>query len=1036
MITKSVRRSAKIGTGPTAALDALHNAEKTTVKFRTVLLTLLIGNRSAASLLFFGLFFGIFVALNAGVAADEPAGDALKNISYSNNDKTRENASTLSAESVEDAALGRTTEPLPLGRRAFERRAEADENRRRAASQISTFERSDAPAASAPLAPSERTPRWEDEPRVVRQNAYSGAVVFYELSNGLRVLLKKTTERRVGIRVALRDVGTLGEREAAGSGIAATTVSLVVESANELLQNGAAEDCGARLRSRVGREGTVLALDVAEERFETALAATTDALWRSTFDAERFERSVRAARRRIAAAEDDRERLVDNLTAETVYVASPFREPLDGRLDRLIATTAEDVRAFYASRFAPNRTILAVAGPFDPEEALAAILASCRGVRRSAPFGEEPPTEPRQTGGRDAFVEAAGTTATLVLAWPTVERSDPDAAALETLAAILTGGANGRLTRKVVDGEIPALDVAARSRLPFGVRGFFEIRSSVAPENWPVVEAAVRAELRRLAEIGPSEAETTAAKKRLETERAARDRDPVAALEARAEALAATGDPNFEARRLEAIRRVDAAAVERVVRERLGDVFCRIAVLPKGTAPRLIVPERFEPTTPRLTARTFSNGLRVVAVDSADERLIDVRFVALAGALVETPENAGATALLAETLDKGSARFSRSDVARFFDSIGSRFEVEVGRDTISFGATVLKEDFDAAFEILFDAATNPLFDEEEFERAKTRRLAALARRSESVDEILDDVFARAVPSDSIFAVPTAGTPEAVASTTLADLRAFWRQIFSPQNLFVGVDGSLDGTTATNAAFARLEAIPANPDFRPISFDRPNEPPQPIRRFKLARGAKVGTSILAAPIPAASERADCAALTVLQAIWEGADGDGGRLAERFANDFDGDCDFRVELTPGPAPSYMTIRWTTEPENLPEASRRVLGTISEALEPLISEEMCERAKKQILLRRKGRYVGLKERTSRLILDEFYRVAPETPPEEREREFEEAILRTTVADVVRVARKYWGRERAIWAIVSPLPIPGVISASGDSDGRTTQE
>lgn len=1018
------------------------------MKFRTVLLTLLIGNRTAASLLFFGLFFGIFVAQNVGVVADEKGalGDP-KNALYSNNDKTQENASEsfgvvepiVSAENVEDGALGRTTEPLPLGRRAFERVAEEEEERRRAASRTSTFETDAVPTAAAPFAPSSRpeTPfaseGRSEEPRVVRQNAYSGAVVFYELSNGLRVLLKKTTERRVGIRVVLRDAGTLGEREAAGSGIAATTASLVVESANEILRSGAADDCGARLRSRVGREGTVLAVDVAAERFETALAATTDALWRSTFDEEQVERSVRAARRRIEAAADDRERLVENLTAETVYVASPLREPLDGRLDRLETTTADDVRAFYASRFAPNRTILAIAGPFDPKTALAAVLTRCRGVRRGAPFGTEPPTEPRQTGGRDAFVEAAGTTATLVLAWPTVERSDPDAAAFATLAAILTGGANGRLTRKVVDGEIPALDVAARSRLPFGVRGFFEIRASVAAENWPVVEAAIRAELRRLGENGPSEAETTAAKKRLETERAARERDPVAALEARAEALAATGDPDFEARWTEAIRRVDAEAVGRVVRERLGDVFCRIAVLPKGTAPRLVVPERFEPAPLLLTTRAFPNGLRVVALDSADERLIDVRFVALAGALVETPETVGLTALLAETLDKGSKRFSRSDVARFFDSIGARFEVEVGRDVISFGATVLKEDFDEAFEILLDAATNPLWDEEEFERAKTRRLAALARRAESVDETLDELFARAVPRESAFSNDSAATAAAIAAATLDDLRAFREQIFSPQNLIVGVDGPLEGTTATNAAFARLEAIPTNPNFRPINFDRPNEPTQPIRRFKLARGANVGAALLAAPIPAASERADCAALTVLQAIWEGADGDDGRLAERFEQNFDGDCEFRVELSPGPAPSYMTIRWTTAPENLPEASRRVLGTINEALKSSISKEVCERAKRQIILRRKGRYVGLKERTTRLILDEFYRVAPKTPPAEREREFEEAILRTTVDDVARVARKYWGRDRAIWAIVSPLPFPGA-SSENETDAATT--
>lgn len=1029
----------KIGTVPTTALDAFHNAEKTTVKFRTVLLTLLIGNRLAASLLFLGFFCGIFVAQNVGVAADDKGAPvARKNVSYSNNDKTQgkpsnavgEIATTVPADNVEDGALRRASEPLPLGRRAFERLAEEEEKRRRDASRVPGDERSDASLEKAVASES-----WEETPRVVRQNAYSDGVVFYELSNGLRALIRKTDERRVGIRVVLRDAGTLGEREAAGSGIAARTAWLVAEAANDILRSGESDDCGARLRSRVGRDGVVFSLDVAAERFETALAATTDALWRSTFDAERFERSLDAARLRVETAANDRERLVEDLTAETVYIASPFREPIDGRLDRLEATTAEEARAFYASRFAPNRTILAIAGPFDSTDALATILDCCRGARRSAPFGTEPTTEPRQTGTRDAFVEAPGTTATLVLAWPTVERSDPDAAALDTLAEILTGGANGRLTRKVVDGEIPALDVAARSRLPFGVRGFFEIRSNVAPENWPVVEAAIRAELRRLAENGPSEAETAAAKKRLETAKAARERDPVAALEARAEALAATGDSDFEARRLDAIRRVDAATVGRVVRERLGDVFCRVAVLPKGTAPQLIV-SPFKPASIVLNRQTLSNGLRVVAIDLADERLIDVRFVALAGALVETPETAGRTALLAELLDKGSRRFSRSEVANFFDAIGSRFEVEVGRDSISFGATVLKEDFDAAFEILLDAATNPRFDEEEFERAKTRRLAALARRSGSVEEQLNNAFAKAVPSESTRAIPIEGTTRSIAATTLDDLRAFWRRVFSPQNMGFGVDGSLEGSTAKNAALAALEAIPRNPNFQPINFDRPNEPPQAIRRQEATSEANVAVSILAASIPPASERADYAALTVLQAIWEGADGDGGRLRERFDKNVGGDCDFRVDLAPEAAPSYMTIRWTTEPEKHADASRQVIGTINETVESLISEEVCDRAKRQIILRRKGRYVGLKERTSRLVLDELYRVAPETPPAKREREFEEAILRTTVADVVRAASKYWRGDRTIWAVVSPLRMPGSASVRKENVVQATKK
>lgn len=252
-------------------------------KFRTVLLTLLIGNRTAASLLFLGLFFGIFVAQTDGVAAagERAAVGERKDASYSNNGKTSENGSESA----------RRNEPLALGRRAFERAEEEAARRRFEATRPDGDVETGGESTPVPSATDETNGEngasGVDALRVVRQNAYSGNVVFYELSNGLRVLLKKTTEARVGFRVVLRDAGALGEREAAGTGLARLTAALVVEEANARAAADA-EGSGARLRGRVEREGTVFALDVAEDEFNAALQRIVDAVWRSTFDEARF----------------------------------------------------------------------------------------------------------------------------------------------------------------------------------------------------------------------------------------------------------------------------------------------------------------------------------------------------------------------------------------------------------------------------------------------------------------------------------------------------------------------------------------------------------------------------------------------------------------------------------------------------------------------------------------------------------------------------------------------------------------------------
>ena len=125
------------------------------------------------------------------------------------------------------------------------------------------------------------------------------------------------------------------------------------------------------------------------------------------------------------------------------------------------------VRDFHARWYAPDNAVLAIAGDFDPAEAMAMVrrnfgdIATRRGEAWTDP-GFTPPAAERVASITDAHAEAPG----FHIAWHVPPRRTPDHYALELLALLLGGGESSRMYRALVrDRELLAeIDVDTEDR--------------------------------------------------------------------------------------------------------------------------------------------------------------------------------------------------------------------------------------------------------------------------------------------------------------------------------------------------------------------------------------------------------------------------------------------------------------------------------------------------------------------------------------------------------------------------------------------
>ena len=196
-----------------------------------------------------------------------------------------------------------------------------------------------------------------------------------------------------------------------------------------------------------------------------------------------------------------------------------------------------------------------------------------------------------------------------------------------------------------------------------------------------------------------------------------------------------------------------------------------------GPAPEINLsePQRFE----------MNNGLKVMVVEN--HKLPRVRMQLM----IDNPpilegEKAGVGALTSSLLGKGSTNIPKDDFYEEVDFLGAT--INIGAQSAS--ARCLSKYFPRILELMADAALNPNFTEEEFNKEKDRILTGLKSEEKDVSAIANRVeLALAYGKGHPFGEIT--SEETVNSVTLADIEQHYRNYFVPANAYLVVIGDVE-----------------------------------------------------------------------------------------------------------------------------------------------------------------------------------------------------------------------------------------------------
>jgi predicted Zn-dependent peptidase len=275
--------------------------------------------------------------------------------------------------------------------------------------------------------------------------------------------------------------------------------------AREIVERIEAE--GGSINAATGYERTSFEVRALDGSLPLAMQVLSDLVFRPILDPAEIVREKDVVAQEIAEAFDTPDDHVFEMAQTRAFANQPLGRPILGSVASLKPIDRVSIGAWRARLYSPDRMVVAASGAVDEAELLA-LAERWFGDQTATPA--QAPETPRFTGG-DAALTRRIEQANIVFQLPAPSAMDPAYAATRLMSEILGGGMASRLFQSAREERGLAYAIDAYHE-PYENAGILGIYSGASADRAVELAQVCAAELKALAETGPTAAELSRAK--------------------------------------------------------------------------------------------------------------------------------------------------------------------------------------------------------------------------------------------------------------------------------------------------------------------------------------------------------------------------------------------------------------------------------------------------------------------------------------------------------------------------------------------
>lgn len=225
-------------------------------------------------------------------------------------------------------------------------------------------------------------------------------------------------------------------------------------------------------------------------------------------------------------------------------------------------------------------------------------------------------------------------------------------------------------------------------------------------------------------------------------------------------------------------------------------------------------------TLPKYQKFTLKNGLTLYLMEQHEVPLIDVLVTVKAGGVHDGL--AGQAMLTADSLLLGSAKLTKPKFEQALDFVGAQVSSGANLEYSYVKLSMAKVDQDSLLTILRDAVLTPAFNQDEFDKHKTRYLAQLEQQKESPRQVIKSYFDEVLYAGHPYANRVEGTAASVADIDLASVKQFHTTWYQPDNSAIVITGDFD----SKAMKSKIEKLFSSWQGKAPKFNLEQQLPKP------------------------------------------------------------------------------------------------------------------------------------------------------------------------------------------------------------------